>query len=243
MKSSMLLYLLLIPFMFACGSEEVKEYDDLDARQHTTETDFIEGNNAEESFAEEAVKEYTDDTLEFAHVITRFGDIYIRMHNETPKHKENFLQLVKEGFYDNTTFHRIIDGFMIQGGDPNSKDDDPTNDGQGGPGYTIPAEINPALTHQYGAVAAARMPDQVNPEKRSSGSQFFIVENPAGTRHLDGGYTVFGQVVEGMEVVEKIAIQPKGPRDRPVEDITMEIKVLQLTPEQAVERFGEDAIE
>ena len=113
---------------------------------------------------------------ELVSIQTEYGDMLVLLYDETPEHKENFLRLAKEGFYDSTTFHRIIDGFMIQGGDPNSKDDNEMNDGQGGPGYTIPAEFNSALIHKRGAIAAARTGGPQNPEKRSSGSQFYIVD-------------------------------------------------------------------
>jgi len=158
-------------------------------------------------------------------ITTPQGEIKLVLFDDTPGHKSNFLKLANEGFYDGTTFHRIIDGFMIQGGDPNSKDEDPGNDGSGSLGYTVPAEIMPAHKHVYGAVAAARMGDRVNPEKASSASQFYIVENIDGTPMLDEAYTVFGQVVDGMEVVEKIAEQPKNERDHPVTAIPMKVKV------------------
>lgn len=116
---------------------------------------------------------------------------------------------------------------MIQGGDPNSKDADPTNDGQGGPGYEIPAEFNPKLLHKYGAVAAAREPDQVNPQKKSSGSQFYIVVNPKGTHFLDNNYTVYGEVISGMDVAEKIvAVPTDGANNRPLTDVKMTVKVI-----------------
>lgn len=175
---------------------------------------------------------------EIARINTRFGDIFIWLYDATPKHKKNFLKLAKKGFYDSTTFHRIIDGFMIQGGDPNSKDNVPGNDGRGGPGYTLPAEIKPDLRHNYGAVSAARKGDQVNPERRSSGSQFYIVENKKGTPSLDGKYTVFGQVIGGMQVVETIAAQPKDQRDRPNKDIPVDINVLEKTPAELKKQFN-----
>jgi len=120
---------------------------------------------------------------------------------DAPKTVANFRKLVGKGFYDGTTFHRVIKGFMIQGGDPLSKDDNPFNDGQGGPGYTTPAEIK--LKHVRGAVATARLGDAANPKKDSSGSQFFICV--ANQPSLDrGGYTVFGQVIQGLDVVDRI---------------------------------------
>src|SRR3712207_5752477 len=109
-------------------------------------------------------------------ISTSFGQIVAVLYDQTPRHKENFLKLAKDGFYNNTTFHRIIPNFMIQGGDINSKDDDKTNDGAGDVGYQIPAEIKPELKHVRGALAAARQGDMVNPERASSGSQFYIVQ-------------------------------------------------------------------
>lgn len=134
---------------------------------------------------------------------TAQGEIVIKLHTkDAPKTSANFVKLVKQGFYDGTAFHRVIANFMIQGGDPNSKDANPANDGVGGPGYTVPAEIK--LPHLRGAVATARQGDQVNPKRESSGSQFFI--DLAKLPSLDqGGYTVFGQVIKGMEAVDKIA--------------------------------------
>jgi cyclophilin family peptidyl-prolyl cis-trans isomerase len=172
-------------------------------------------------------------------ISTDFGEILIVLHDETPQHKKNFLDLAKGGFYDGTTFHRIIDNFMIQGGDPNSKDDDVNNDGRGSPGYTLPAELVDDLTHVQGAIAAARQPDQVNPEKRSNGSQFYIIEPEQGYHFLDGGYTVFGQVISGMEVVEEIALQPKNQRsNRPLTDIKMTMKVKKLSKKRITKLYG-----
>ncbi len=169
---------------------------------------------------------------------TDYGDIFIILSNKTPRHKANFLKLAQSGFYNGTTFHRIIKGFMIQGGDPNSKDNDPNNDGMGSPGYTIPAEFDTSLNHNWGAVAAARMGDNVNPNRESSGSQFYIVENRTGTHFLDKNYTVFGQVIKGMDVVEKIAIQPKNPSDRPMKDIKMNMKVELLKKKKITKLTG-----
>jgi peptidyl-prolyl cis-trans isomerase B (cyclophilin B) len=137
--------------------------------------------------------------------------------DKAPGHVENFKKLAREGFYNGTTFHRVIPGFMIQGGDPNSKDDIRTNDGQGGPGYTIPAEFND-IPHARGIVSMARasQPD-------SAGSQFFIMlqDSAAWPKILDGKYTVFGKVESGMEVVDKIADVDRDARDRPKADVVM----------------------
>lgn len=248
---------------------------------------------------------------DIAIITTEFGEIHVVLYDETPQHKDNFLKLAREGFYDSTTFHRVMEGFMIQGGDPNSKDDITTNDGQGGPGYTIEAEFNNKLVHTKGALAAARLGDQANPEKRSSGSQFYIVQGrpvqsleldqmqaqrnefgkqdmirkyiqapeqadlleklrgfmsmqqvdsveayiakiepialegfiPAtytndqratyaelgGAPFLDGNYTVFGEVLRGLEIVDSVAVQETAAGDRPVSDITMTVRVVSMS--------------
>lgn len=180
---------------------------------------------------------------------TSMGDITIALYDVTPLHKQNFLKLINEKYYDNILFHRIIQGFMIQTGDPNSKNAAAGQQlGNGGPGYTIPAEFVKECYHKRGAVAAARMGDQVNPRKESSGSQFYIVDGQkftemdlnnisrqygiqftaeqidvyttqGGAPFLDNNYTVFGEVVNGMEVVDKIAAQTKDRFDRPTTDI------------------------
>ena len=169
----------------------------------------------------------TTEVKNLVEIETQYGKIVIYLYDATPLHKANFLKLAGEKFYDSTTFHRVIKNFMIQGGDPNSKDKDPTNDGQGGPGYEIPAEFNPKIQHKYGVIAAAREGDQVNPLKKSSGSQFYIVVNPKGTHFLDNNYTVFGEVISGMDVAEKIALVPTdGANNRPLTDVKMTVKVI-----------------
>lgn len=259
-------------------------------------------------------------TDEIAVIDTDFGEMFIVLYDETPLHKENFLKLAKEGFYDSTTFHRVIEGFMIQGGDPNSKDDVPFNDGQGGPGYTINAEFNKKFIHKKGAIAAARLGDQQNPQKKSSGSQFYIVQGKpvssseldqilgnlnnaerqrmireyvdapenanirreielyqakgrgdsiqvvidriqpeategfvpktysaeqreiynsfGGTPFLDGGYTVFGEVIKGLDIVDSIAVVKTGVADRPLENIVMTVRVEKLEREKIISEFG-----
>ncbi|QJX45997.1 peptidylprolyl isomerase [Hymenobacter taeanensis] len=172
-------------------------------------------------------------------ISTAQGDIRLILFDQTPLHKANFLKLAQSGFYNGTTFHRIIPNFMIQGGDANSKDADPTNDGAGLPDEKrIPAEIRPELTHKYGAVAAARTGDMINPQRASSASQFYIVENHNGTPHLNGAYTVFGQVISGLEVVDKIAQQPVAERNRPITDIRMTVKVEKLKKKKITELYG-----
>ncbi|MCF6342667.1 MAG: peptidylprolyl isomerase [Bacteroidales bacterium] len=150
---------------------------------------------------------------------TTMGDITAKLYNDTPLHRDNFIKLINEGWYEGSPFHRVINNFMIQGGhDKNGKVD---------PGYTIPSEILPNHLHKKGALAAARQGDQVNPEKKSSGCQFYIVQNPNGTPHLDGDYTVFGEVVDGFDVIDKIAGVETGRGNVPVVPVTMTIEVLE----------------
>lgn len=186
---------------------------------------------------------------------TSLGDVLVELYDETPQHRDNFIRLVSEGYYDGSLFHRVIPDFMIQGGDPESKTAEVGQQlGNGGPGYTIPAEFIDRLFHKKGALAAAREPDAVNPEKASSGSQFYIVEGQVfdkekllhfaqrmgvkfseeqiavygtegGSPHLDGNYTVFGQVLKGLEVIEKIATAERDKRNRPIVDIKMTLTV------------------
>ena len=184
-------------------------------------------------------------------ISTEYGDIEIMLYNSTPLHRDNFIKLVKSGFYDSLLFHRVIDQFMIQCGDPTSKNS-PAGAllGSGGPGYEIPAEIG--APHLRGALAAARLASK---DKQSSGSQFYIVTgvkqneselnyyeeqkkikyneaqrqiymNVGGYPSLDMEYTVFGEVVSGMEVVDKISKEPKDQHDRPLKDIRMKIKMI-----------------
>jgi len=133
---------------------------------------------------------------ERAVITTSYGEVVIALYDQqAPKTVANFKKLAREGFYNGLTFHRVVPGFVVQGGDP-------AGNGTGGPGYTVEAEIDPELKHLTGTVATARLGDRANPEKRSSGSQFYICLAPQP--QLDGGYTIFGQVVEGMDKVEKI---------------------------------------
>jgi peptidyl-prolyl cis-trans isomerase B (cyclophilin B) len=151
---------------------------------------------------------------------TKFGNIELKFFPEVaPNHVYNFIQLAKKGFYDGTTFHRVIPGFMIQGGDPNSKNPDNSNLGAGGPGYSLKAEFND-LPHKKGTLSMAR---SRNPD--SAGSQFFICV--ADTPWLNKQYTVFGEVTSGIEVAEEIVSQPRDRRDNPVERIEMKIRIIE----------------
>ncbi|MEM1407831.1 MAG: peptidylprolyl isomerase [Bacteroidota bacterium] len=250
---------------------------------------------------------------------TEYGDMKAILYDETPQHKENFVKLAREGYFDSTLFHRVIKDFMIQGGDPNSKNTLPgTPLGNGGPGYTLPAEFNQDLFHVKGSLSAARQGDSVNPEKESSGSQFYIVQGKTwtkdelttdqnklnravqqcmargdqdsvrqilmniyqndgpeaygkkinemkgyfadvmqvnldkpiaperleayttvgGTPHLDDEYTVFGEVIDGLDIIDKIAEQPTDRRDRPNENIMMTMEVEELPKNKITKLYG-----
>jgi cyclophilin family peptidyl-prolyl cis-trans isomerase len=172
-----------------------------------------------------------DDLYELVKIRTRFGVMLIQLYDKTPLHRDNFLTLAKSGYYDGLIFHRLIEDFMVQGGDP-------LGTGAGGPGYTICPEIDATLTHDFGAVAAARLADSVNPEKNSSGSQFYIVNNPEGAHFLDGNYTVFGRVVDGLDVILAIAAAETDINDKPVTPVVMEkVEVVILSRAQCPSCF------
>lgn len=153
-------------------------------------------------------------------IVTNLGTMKIKLYSKTPKHRENFAKLAISGYYDGLLFHRVINGFMIQGGDPFTKDTSMVAKyGTGGPGYTVPAEFIPEYTHKKGALAAARRGDAANPMKESSGSQFYIVQDANACAALDGDYTVFGETIEGLDVIDKIAAVETNSRDLPLNPV------------------------
>ena len=153
-------------------------------------------------------------------IITSMGVIKVKLYADTPKHRENFAKLALNKYYDGILFHRVINGFMIQAGDPLTKDAaNKARFGTGGPDYTVPAEFVAAHTHKKGALAAARRGDAVNPYKESSGSQFYLVQDERSCAQLDGEYTVFGETIEGLDVIDKIAAVQTDARDCPVQDV------------------------
>ena len=153
-------------------------------------------------------------------LVTSMGTMRIKLYSKTPKHRANFTKLVEEHYYDSIRFHRVIEGFMIQAGDPYSRDTSKIDLwGQGGPDYTVPAEFVNEYWHKKGAIAAARRGDMANPTKASSGSQFYIVHDENACLHLDGQYTIFGEVIDGLEVIDKIATVETDYYARPSEDV------------------------
>jgi len=156
-------------------------------------------------------------------IVTDMGTIRVKLYKNTPKHRDNFARLALSNFYDGTLFHRVINGFMIQGGDPYTKDTLRVDEwGEGGPGYDIPAEFVPEYTHKRGAIAAARRGDLANPMKESSGSQFYLVQSAENCAHLDGEYTVFGETVGGLNVIDRIARTQTDRFDRPVKPVVIQ---------------------
>lgn len=191
-------------------------------------------------------------------ISTTLGDMKAVLYAETPMHSENFIDLVKKGFYDGQSFHRVINNFMIQAGDARTRKSN-NSDMHGMPdvNYTIPAEFNPVLYHKKGVIASARTDDKVNPQRASSGSQFYIVQGHVfsdqeldqmenkrvhikfteeqrtiyktigGTPHLDYAYTVFGEVISGFEVIDKIAAVPVDKANRPLKNVILNIKIIE----------------
>lgn len=165
-------------------------------------------------------------------IVTNMGTIRVKLYKDTPRHRDNFEKLALSGYYDSLLFHRVIYGFMIQGGDPFTKDTSMVDHyGEGGPSYTIPAEMRDSLgaplhRHKKGALAAARRGDLANPFKESSGSQFYLVQDPDNCTHLDGEYTVFGETVAGLNVIDKIAGVDTDRYDRPLQDV----KIIRIRP-------------
>ena len=165
-------------------------------------------------------------------IVTTLGTIKVKLYSKTPKHRANFAKLALAGYYDSLLFHRVINGFMIQGGDPTTRDTLVELYGTGGPDYTIPAEFVKEYKHKKGALAAARRGDAANPMKESSGSQFYIVQDPETCSQLDGAYTVFGETVDGLPVIDKIAAVRTDRYDRPLNPV----RIISIRPDAALNK-------
>ena len=239
----------LLPLLFllaACGSSN-EQTGNTNAPDNEPEAAVVSTQNEQQ--------EMENQPEQMVKISTPYGDMLIKLYNETPLHRDNFIKLVKESYYNDLLFHRVISDFMIQGGDPNSRNAQAGAPlGTGGPGYTVPAEFRKGLIHKKGALSAARQADQVNPQRASSGSQFYIVHGTkqtdsdlnmmgqrmginytdaemeiyrtiGGTPFLYQQYTVFGEVIDGLDVIDKIAAVKKDSRDRPLEYIKMTMVV------------------
>lgn len=170
-------------------------------------------------------------------IVTSMGTIKVKLYSKTPKHRDNFVKLAHGHFYDGILFHRVINGFMIQAGDPYTRDTSKMDIwGQGGPGYTVPAEFVNEYYHKKGALAAARMGDMANPRKASSGSQFYLVQDEMACLQLDGEYTVYGETISGFDVIDRIAAVPVVPQyNRPVRDV----KIITVKPDLKANKLEE----
>lgn len=215
MKSKITVLLICAVALFACKNNS-SDKPAVKGEQSTVK-------NVEKTKSEEPVFE----------IKTNMGTIKVKLYKETPLHRDNFYKLVSQKFYDGIQFHRVINGFMIQTGDPLSKDPAQiAKYGTGGPGYNVPAEILPQFKHKKGALAAARKGDTANPNRESSGSQFYIVQDEQACAQLDGAYTIFGETIEGIELIDKIATVATGAkkRDLPNEPIVI-LSIREVEPE------------
>jgi len=226
MKKNILsaIYLASMAIMIAsCGNNSTKKAEEAAAEQARLDSLAQVEMQQKEEQAMNTLSTLPDEPM--FDIVTNLGTIKIKLYSNTPKHRENFAKLALTGYFDGLLFHRVINGFMIQGGDPYTRDTSlVAKYGTGGPGYTIPAEILPENLHKKGALAAARKGDAANPFKESSGSQFYLVQDEYNCSQLNGEYTVFGETVEGIDVIDKIAAVETDQRDRPINDVRI-IKV------------------
>jgi peptidyl-prolyl cis-trans isomerase B (cyclophilin B) len=264
MKRLLFMFIGCTMFTLMAINTGCKNKKDSAQTQNTTDSQTITSNNPTETTKENTMEQPQTETPKTGvkvKISTSQGEMIVLLYDETPLHRDNFIKLVQEGYYNDLLFHRCIRNFMIQGGDPNSRGAAQGKQlGIGGPGYTVDAEFNSKYIHKKGALAAARQGDAVNPMKKSSGSQFYIVQgsvyndaqleqyqryvqqkNPGfaytdeqksiyktigGTPQLDMDYTVFGEVISGLEVIDAIAAQPTAMGDRPVTDVKMTMEIV-----------------
>lgn len=223
---------LILAIIAGCKTRTNKEAEPVQEEQTMEPLDTLAAKKAAKTLPAEPVFD----------IVTSLGTIRVKLYKDTPKHRDNFEKLALSGYYDNTLFHRVINGFMIQGGDPFTKDTTKVEQyGQGGPNYTIPAEMRnaegaPLHRHKKGALAAARVGDLANPFKASSGSQFYLVQNPDNCIHLDGEYTVFGETVAGLNVIDKIASVRTDRLDRPLADV----RILSIRPNEELNKIAQN---
>lgn len=263
MKKPLFLFAGAVILLTLASASGCADMETTDAKQASSVS--LDSTDTPQKSANEITQNMESNVNAKVRIITPMGTMIAELYDQTPKHRDNFLKLAREGYYDNLLFHRVIDGFMVQGGDPDSRDAPPNMRlGSGGPDYKIDAEFVDTLVHTKGALAAARQGDMQNPRKMSSGSQFYIVQGqptPAqmligmerqrnarrdsanffkysdeqieqfntlgGTPHLDGEYTVFGRVVEGLDIIDSIAAVKTGAMNRPVENVWFKVEVIE----------------
>lgn len=211
---------------FGCGNSSKKAEAAAQAEQARLDSIEAAQQAAKEKTAMEKMATLPEEPV--FDIVTNLGTITVKLYSKTPKHRDNFEKLALTGYYNGLLFHRVINGFMIQGGDPFTRDTSAAaiaKYGQGGPGYTIPAEFVPEYKHKKGALAAARRGDVANPMKESSGSQFYIVQDEKACAQLDGAYTVYGETIKGFDIIDRIAQVATDNRDKPV----MPVKIIKVS--------------
>ena len=211
---------------FGCGNSSKKAEAAAQAEQARLDSIEAAQQAAKEKTAMEKMATLPEEPV--FDIVTNLGTITVKLYSKTPKHRDNFEKLALTGYYNGLLFHRVINGFMIQGGDPFTRDTSAASVakyGQGGPGYTIPAEFVPEYKHKKGALAAARRGDVANPMKESSGSQFYIVQDEKACAQLDGAYTVYGETIKGFDIIDRIAQVATDNRDKPV----MPVKIIKVS--------------
>lgn len=220
------------------GEEELSDSIGPSAEQLAALQQQIANIEREKAIADSLAEVHRKMGVEPVYIInTNYGIIKVKLYNDTPRHRDNFIKLANSGYYNGTLFHRVVRNFMIQGGDPYTRDTTMREQwGEGGPGYTIESEFIPDHVHKKGALAAARRGDIANPMKESHGSQFYIVVDGDACFHLNGDYTVFGEVVEGMKTVELIASAKTNKYDRPLQDVMVISIRLEGAPELNMSR-------
>ena len=211
---------------FSCGNSSKKAEAAAQAEQARLDSIEAAQQAAKEKTAMEKMATLPEEPV--FDIVTNLGTITVKLYSKTPKHRDNFEKLALTGYYNGLLVHRVINGFMIQGGDPFTRDTSAAavaKYGQGGPGYTIPAEFVPEYKHKKGALAAARRGDVANPMKESSGSQFYIVQDEKACAQLDGAYTVYGETIKGFDIIDRIAQVATDNRDKPV----MPVKIIKVS--------------
>ena len=211
---------------FGCGNSSKKAEAAAQAEQARLDSIEAAQQAAKEKTAMEKMATLPEEPV--FDIVTNLGTITVKLYSKTPKHRDNFEKLALTGYYNGLLFHRVINGFMIQGGDHFTRDTSAAavaKYGQGGPGYTIPAEFVPEYKHKKGALAAARRGDVANPMKESSGSQFYIVQDEKACAQLDGAYTVYGETIKGFDIIDRIAQVATDNRDKPV----MPVKIIKVS--------------
>ena len=216
-----LIPLAILPLLVSCGGRNQNEEEATEGEAVTEEEKASPVSTVDSTAVKKMVGELPDEPV--FDIVTNMGTIRVKLYNDTPKHRDNFARLALSHYYDGILFHRVIDSFMIQGGDPFTRDTSRVEEwGEGGPGYEIPAEFVPEHTHKKGALAAARRGDMANPMKESSGSQFYLVQTAENCKHLDGAYTVFGETIAGLNVIDRIAKVKTDRFDRPLKPVVIQ---------------------